>query len=442
MRCAGAWLTAYGIEPHQSAVVFTLSRLPSYPCPCSRCRVAIAPRTWAIARVGSLRAVREWLHPRCALDVDLVWTFEALSRGREAFAGRDEVERVMSERMRALESIAARAGGSSELEPIEVEPARDHLGRPRVRVLLVGSAAERGGRIQSFFDARSGDWSWPSSRREYCFGPRAERELIDPSQPVVAVVFAVLDGVSVLPTDRAQLLAYNARSLPCSVLWISSRRKRRGAPSIGRRAHDDDEVRRYRKVLDDCGYAGDEALVVRSGEDDGATLDAVVSALDEALPSISSSATDARSPIERMCEQAHSLIDLEREVGLRQVLSQLADLVARCDARERALVAEAAARALSLRAARRSAMAILETVTEFDASEALAQCVLAVADEEREPDGLFAFAVDTLRERAPTTLAVVLERAVERATDERIRRLLQREQLRINGDFARYSKRA
>lgn len=433
MRCAGAWLTAYGIEPHQSAVVFALARLPNTPCVCARCRASIAARTWAIVRAGPSRALREWLHPRCALDVDLVWTFEALSRGREPFAGRDEVERVMDERMRALEAMAARARGQSEVESIEVEPARDPLGRPRVRVTLVGSAAERGGRIQSFFEQRSGDWSWASSRREYCFGLRAER--IDPSQPLVAVVFAALDGVTVLPTDRAQLLAYNARALPCAVLWISPRRKRRTAASGARRAHEDDEVRRYRKVLDDCGYAGDEALVVYSRDDDAATLDAVVSALDEALPSIHAAPVEDRSPIERMCEQVHSLVELERDVGLRQVLAQLEDLLARASVRERALIAEAAARALPLRAARRSAMAILEEVTEFDASEALARCIDAVADEEREPDELFAFALDALRSRgAFTTVATVLDHALERATDDRVRRLLQRERLKIEAD--------
>lgn len=419
--------------------MFALARLPNYPCACARCREPIAARTWAIMRVGAGRTAREWLHPRCALDVDLVWTFEALSRGRESFADRAEVERVMDERMRALEAIAARARGQRDVGPIDVEPARDRLGRPRVRVMLVGSASERTGRIASFFDGRSGDWSWASSRREYGFVVRSDREIIeDPSQPLVAVVFGALDGVAVLPSDRAQLLACNARSLPCAVLWISPRRKRRGAPSIHRRAHDDDEVRRYRKVLDDCGYAGDEALVVLSGEDDGATLDAVVSALDEALPSISASPTDARSVIERACEHAHSLIDLERDVGLRQVLAQLEDLLARASVRERSLVAEVAARALSLRAARRSSMAILQEVTEFDASDALARCVFAVADEEREPDELFAFAVDVLRERALATLRTVLDRAIERATGERVRRLLQREKLKIDRDSARH----
>jgi hypothetical protein len=105
-------------------------------------------------------------------------------------------------------------------------------------------------------------------------------------------------------------------------------------------------------------------------------------------------------------------IDLEREVGLRPVLAQLEDLLARADRRERAQIAEVVARALPMRAARRSAMAILDEVTEFDASEALARCIDAVADEERERDELFAFAVDALRSRgAPTTLATVLDRA-------------------------------
>jgi hypothetical protein len=405
--------------------VFSLVRAPRFASSCARCRAPLAARAWVVSRANGPLLY----HPRCALDVDLVATFELLSRNAEAFTDRPEVQRVLDERMRAVAVRAAIARGEAVDASAEVEPARDHLGRPRVRVALVGSAATRVGPLHAIAGARDSELSFASSLREYCFAPfEPDRpaSVEDPSQPLVAVVFAALEGVAVLPSERAALLAFNARSLPTPVLWLSSRRRRRARSAVLSR--NDDEVRRYRKVLDDCGFSSDEALVVRSLDDDGAALSAVALALDESVVSLGRSPLDTRSPIERSCAQIHELIDLERDVGLRQVLWQVYDLLPQASEAEAALIGEVATRALPLRVGSAAALAMLEELPSFDAREALSRWVLDVAESEREPDSLYVRCVTLLRERWPETLVSLLERIVaDDSLGDRLRRLFERE---------------
>ncbi|MBL8681609.1 MAG: hypothetical protein JNK05_20750 [Myxococcales bacterium] len=425
------------------------------PAVCWRCRSPLTKRVWVFARPpGAGADARALYHPMCAVDVDLASAFSLLERDTTPFGDRAAVERVVELRMGAAMALAAQTRGADEAsaaaarEAIEsVEPARDPRGRPRVRVLVAGSAVARGARLATLVRALAFSGTWTSPTREYCLvlpdnDGDASRPSIgdDPSQPVVGAVFAVLEGVTVLPSERAALLEWNARALPTPVLWITSRRRRR--PHVRLAAALDNEVSRYRKVLDDCGFSGDEAQVVRCDDDDGSSLDRLVAALDESIEHIAGPRIDARTPIERIAEQIHTLLDLEREVGLRQVLTRAQMLVTTASARDQQALGEAVSRALFDPAGARLAFEILCAAKLYDSSEAMARWLTEVFDEGRPIGDAFESAVRSLRERAPARALSMLESLVEREEDPDRRAWLEREIARTRTAISRKSVRS
>lgn len=395
-------------------------------------------------------------HPMCGVDVDLASAYALLERDATEFGDRAAVERVVEERMRAAMALAAKTrGDAAEGERASagvesVEPARDPRGRPRVRVLVAGSAVARGARLDALVRSLAFSGAWTSPTREYCLllpdngadgavaGARSRLD-DDPSQPVVGAVFAVLEGVTVLPSERASVLEWNARGLPTPVLWIASRRRRR--PHARLAATRDNEVTRYRKVLDDCGFSGDEAQVVRCDDEDAASLDALVAALDESIENVGRGPLDARTPIERLAEQIHSLLDLERDVGLRQVLTRAQMLVGAASERDERAIGEAASRALFSTAGFRMSFEILCVVTRFDASPALARWLDESLVDGWPFDEFITRAIRVLRERAPALLVETLERAREREQDARAAQWLEGELSRTQTAITRRRSR-
>jgi hypothetical protein len=413
----------------------------------------VQKRTWVFGRpAGASRDARAIYHPMCAVDVDLASAYELIERDPTEFADRASVSSVVVVRMRAAIALAAQARGGAPVDRAAleaVEPARDARGRPRVRVLFAGSAVARGARLASLVRSLAFIGSWTSPIREYCMvlpdneggEPVARRPGDDdPSQPVVGAVFAVLDGVTVLPSERASLLEWNSRSLPTPVLWIASRRRTR--VHVRAAVARDDEVLRYRRVLDDCGFSGDEALVVRHADDQASALDSLVAALDESIDRVGAPTIDARSPIERMAEQIHSLLDLERDVGLRQVLSRAKMLVASASEGDQAALCEAASRALFSGAGFRLSFDILREATRCDPSDTMLRWLGESLADGRPFDDYVDDAIRLVRERSPASLLATLESLREREEDTTRLLWLEREIARTQTSLLRRRARS
>lgn len=402
--------------------MLVLTNAPVVARQCSRCESLFRPREQVLARVGRRAgggAPTELYHPLCAVDVDLEGSMQALARTREYVMRREELERAIAERLRALDAIASRARAARKGAAADLEPSRDALGRPRVRVAVTGSAATAGWQLSELFDAIAPTWAWASPLREYQFVAHTAQDCEPPDErthPLIASVFAVLTGVAMLASERALLLSHQARGLPTPVLLLLTRRRRSTRPLATSVV--DNEVRRYRKVIDDCGFAGDESLVVLAQPTARATLDALVAALDEAVPAVGAGEQTDRSPIERACEQAHTLIDLERDVGLRQALERVVPLVNTADARERSLLVSLVVRAAGLRVGFSGALGILRLLPD----DALRVACPALIDQWRAeselPSGGIEEALGLLMKRAPEALLAALDALGERAIDE------------------------
>lgn len=215
------------------------------------------------------RSTLAHLHLRCAIDVQSYWAKIALDVTEHAFAERAALQRLATER----EEGRRRAFRNNDA--IEIEPATDPWGRPRVTALLCGSAFNQ--RAWEQFCAALRYQSWRSPLREYVFawigslGPWR-----DPSRPTRASIFAVNVESKVVKAQLDRLTECKALGLPTPVLWLFG-----GPASADREAY-------FRAQLDRAGFVGDDSVIVHgpSAMDartalDASVLDPLCAALDE-----------------------------------------------------------------------------------------------------------------------------------------------------------------
>jgi hypothetical protein len=220
-------------------------------------------------------------HLRCAVDVDIdqaVACFRAARDPSGPIRASFAIALARSAVRRSL--LLARNGGRGpRVAPPAIEPAIDPFGRPRVRVLMVGSATTSLSWTWDALQQRTRDGTLRSPRREYVLRGfsflTAEELHRDPSQPVGATVFAAILGVKVVRAQRDKLASLRASGLPTPVLWVLGRPE--GPAELDR------AVTALRAELDRAGFAGDDAAVCSAEFLDEDALHALALALDEVV---------------------------------------------------------------------------------------------------------------------------------------------------------------
>jgi hypothetical protein len=161
-------------------------------------------------------------------------------------------------------------------DPGLIHPQRDDEGRPRVRVLVVGSAmASNSATARAFFELIGRSQRWSSPKREYEFVQKLGIEFpmsYDPSCPLIGVVYAPYAKKNA-PFDHSdELWLYSAVGYPQPLLWLQ-----------GIKSHKvrDENILRVRERVESLGFRGDECPIVCSPKVDRAAVDALVNGLDE-----------------------------------------------------------------------------------------------------------------------------------------------------------------
>lgn len=328
-----------------------------------------------------------WHHVECALDVDLRETTTLLQQCKTRDGELERIYKIALERRRVGNAIArARAGGAnvSDTAVERVEPARDRKGRPRVSVVAIGSGAASTSWVGFAMDAAMHDGAIASPLREYVFhtfaGGMIHDVATDPSQPIVATIFISIAAVRIVKAQREKLAALRAIHAPTPKLWIIGREVRDAATL-------DKKVLELRTELDRAGFSGDEASVLATQQADEEALRSLVAMLDDER---TSSATKHKGNTfeTRLALVEKALADREPEQAAAQ-LAPFLGVVAQDSAEHRKILGDegfdrlvaASYRALPLVATRRTALAILGSVSHTSDSAAIASCARAMLDE-------------------------------------------------------------
>ncbi len=261
---------------------------------CARCLEELEPDCTIVrsTRGRTPSQSSRWLHPECAIDVDTRALCALLRSDALPFAGRAAVEALAFARERAIEQralsqwrerheetgqvVAIAPSRPFEDDPELVRPARDRRGRPRVRVLLTGTAlVERNDTSSAFWSLLREGYSWSSPKREYVFTPRVGARIApdeDPAQPIIGVLYAPLAKKSSKLEQEPSLWLFAAVSMPPPLLWLH------GIKAWKLR---DENILRVREHVARSGFDADLCPIVATPAVDAAALDALVLALDE-----------------------------------------------------------------------------------------------------------------------------------------------------------------
>lgn len=261
---------------------------------CARCLDVLRTDAVAVRRTRGTGAasVATSFHPECALDVD-TRHFCALLRGDgRIFDGRDSLERLAFLREQAIEQRALSqwrerlepGGGVSavapsravEDDPALLHPARDRRGRPRVRVLILGTAVNDANESAARFwlKLREGG-SWASAKREYVFVSRVGWRIApdeDPAQPIIGLVYAPLAKKRAKLERHVFLWLLAAMGMSPPLLWLH------GIKASSTR---DENVLYIREHVERSGFQADLCPTLCAPTVDDAALDALVLALDD-----------------------------------------------------------------------------------------------------------------------------------------------------------------
>jgi hypothetical protein len=312
MSSIGSRIMTSHVDCYHRVVILWMNRDPTGRAKCRRCRAHIAK--------GALRVQwREefpvsdfflgYLHLHCAIDLDARGVARVLELFKEwyerQFPERYDLEWILAKRMRAIEECR-KPVHQRDPAVLDVQPVRDPQGRPRMRVLLTGNAiCDRA--LPRHYRLCAGEWA--SSKREYKLllqRSGVENPEEDPSQPLIGAVFAPYADSKLMEAQWHRLQSWAARGLPTPVLWIFSRGTRDRAT--------DEQIVRWRAVLDDIGFRGDEAKVVETRRLDAPAMDALVEALDETfecheIPTLDVSPEDIALAAfaERLADEGHTI---------------------------------------------------------------------------------------------------------------------------------------
>lgn len=240
------------------------------------------------------KTIRVPLHPECALDVDTTLTTLALARFDGTFEGigafrelaqkrsMGSVQRVAQRRSREVDRatgfvVSRPPTRPREDDPYWVSPALDHRGRPRVRVLVAGSGSSMtrtaGRNFRTLLPARS----WASPKREYVFVTESsvlEFPDNDPAQPILGALYMPIATSGSTIEGGEEVCTWSALGVPAPILWLI------GVSSTEPR---DAHTIRFRELMDDFGYDGDQCVVLCAPRVTADALDRLVRVMDEAF---------------------------------------------------------------------------------------------------------------------------------------------------------------
>lgn len=335
------------------------------PTRCYRCARLIDPGTVTFSAM--LNRIEYWgdnsivhYHPACMIDVRAETALAVLSASSAPFADREAIlERANA---RVLNIRAAKAGPKARAKLGAIPAAgfaRDGLGRPRVRVLLIGSAAQidpmivgdplAGPRVNPSLAELIHDQTIASPRREYVFVPQGNSPnlRIDPSQPIVGGVLMMHAQSKPAPVYKSRIADWLALSLPAPVIVVIG----------GTERERDAYASTVREFVERAGARGDECPVVSVERYDRAMWEQIVATLDEHIADTSDAVSGEASV--RLAAQLAKAVDegvLERtELALKRAIK----VIKSARVAERKQMAAAATRCLSTEALRRLAIDLL-----------------------------------------------------------------------------------
>ncbi|MBL8684455.1 MAG: hypothetical protein JNK05_35100 [Myxococcales bacterium] len=355
-------------------------------------------------------------HLLCAVDVDVDAFLEAARRSKDPSPELDDARKLANARRKAIVSLArSRELGAAPVArtSADIEPARDRKGRPRVTVVVIGSASSSNSRSWNAVTELTHDYTITSPLREYVLDAYVGNVTAmvgrDPSQPLVAAVFAALDDVKIVKAQRDKLAALRALNAPTPLLWLIG-------PSTRDKVRRDAKILALREELARVGFAADEApslcaevvdeaalrelaLALDSANHETATPKTFTGALDNAVVAIEQAlADDAR-------EQFAPLVD--------SLATMISTSITRTPNAQRTLVASdistrvraAACAALREPAARERALVLLGYFEHREDAAAIDALLRSMLDEEgRTFHRSFATATAMLERWAPATL--------------------------------------
>ncbi|MBL8678535.1 MAG: hypothetical protein JNK05_05195 [Myxococcales bacterium] len=306
---------------------FQLVQIDSDSRECRRCLQPV-PAGFAFG-LGRDRSIV--VHLDCALDASASHVIDALRYNRAPFIGRSELEAQLQKRFEAERDANRQTKGKDKTT---IEPLKDKLGRPSVRVLYLQSQHSRDGGDRSFIDVeRLCDfWHVRSSLREYTL---VEHEYpkhlrLDPAKPIAAAMYwQQVDGA--VSNGNNKLVEWKALGLAAPVLVV-----------VGASARDeavrDNVVAKLRALLGRCGFEPDDAPVVTVVEPNKAALESLALALDEQAAKCAPPSDKRKSG--RVFEAIQELFDTERDDGLTQAFVAAFKRFGRSRAEERERVLE------------------------------------------------------------------------------------------------------
>ncbi|MFO0557702.1 MAG: hypothetical protein U0269_06755 [Polyangiales bacterium] len=367
-------------------VTFGVARLPNAAqcllCggPIERGALRLGP-TWG-ANVSDAAAV----HVECA---PMLPPFSVVTRGIEKLVeGGEHAARQIKARCDAINAqrelrAAMRDNVATSVDPKQfstIAPLRDREGRPVVRVYVDLGSAPRGSDHESYAELSNG--LHHSHQRRYVF----ETLEIDPPQaedPAILTVGALLVAHAAvrLSIARARRLdALRAQGVREVALWIIGERE----------AQCRETETALRAMLNNAGFSGDEARVLRSSSPKTATIDLLLEMLDEALPEMRPAPLLTDSPAtlraEREARSARMLEDLlaDNDVeGARKVLRVAAENARRTRTREHESLAAIAVHNLDKPGLRDAAFALCAAALRVEDAGPLARWFDAESREAR-----------------------------------------------------------
>lgn len=286
---------------------------PNENTPCRRCGEPLAAARTCVCGPqfpvsGPGKFASNHLHPACALDLDAEALVALFERDSLAFDGRDALEATARGRVASKAAVNRRAkkkkdGGEARGLPA-LEPARDPRGRPRVRVLFVGSGSWSlpNGLADPFnLEEVVRDATLVSSKREYVFVRHSSGNslAIDPSQPWVACVYWQKLDNGVAWANGGKVADWCALGLPAPILV-----------ALGAGADDDSKVdpivQQLRRLAAKGGFDADDCPVVASVRGDAAMVEALGLALDDRADLVSGDLSADR--VARTIDQLEALV--------------------------------------------------------------------------------------------------------------------------------------
>ncbi|MBL8684767.1 MAG: hypothetical protein JNK05_36665 [Myxococcales bacterium] len=297
---------------------FLFSTSPDESALCRRCgeavatgRTCIAAPQLAVSGLGKYRSNR--LHPACALDVSAEALVALFDEDSLVFDGREALEAVARERLARRASVNCRSKKKKdddvEPDPPAIELARDPRGRPRVRVLFVGSGSWSlpSGEADPFsLEEVLRDATLVSSKREYVFVRHSSGNslAIDPSQPWAACVYWQKVDNGVAWAHGGKVADWCALGLAAPILVV-----------LGAGADVDDKrdaiVQQLRKLAAKGGFDADDCPVVASPTVGAGLVEALALALDERADQVSGELSSDR--VARTIDQLEALVREGRE---------------------------------------------------------------------------------------------------------------------------------